>query len=142
MVRSFAATGILGLVGLALSSCAITSRDARTELPGTSWLLVDLDGTEPVGETTPSLAFDENGGVNGSTGCNTFNGEVTIDGNELTFGPLATTRMACLDDPTAAQEQAFLAAMEAATSYTVDDDGRLVLQGGAPLTFEVAPERE
>jgi heat shock protein HslJ len=96
---------------LTLSGCAITSRDATTELPGTAWDLVDLDGAEPVGQTPPSLAFTEDGSVTGSTGCNTFNAEVTIDGTELTFGPLATTRMACTDDAAAQQEQAYLAAL-------------------------------
>jgi heat shock protein HslJ len=137
MKRSIAVLAVL-----ALSGCAISSREATMDLPGTSWVLVDLDGAAPVGETPPSVAFDEVGGVNGSTGCNNFSGEVTIDGNDMSFGALATTRMACLDDATAAQEQAFLAAMEAVTSYTIDDQGRLVLEGGAPLTFEVATEAE
>jgi putative lipoprotein len=130
------------LAVLTMSGCAITSREATTDLPGTSWTLVDLDGTAPVGETPPSLSFDETGGASGSTGCNSFNGAVTIDGNELTFGPLATTRLACLDDATAAQEQAFLGAMEAVTTYTIDNEGRLVLEGGETLTFEVAAEEE
>jgi heat shock protein HslJ len=127
---------------LTLSGCAITSRDATTELPGTAWDLVDLDGAEPVGQTPPSLAFTEDGSVTGSTGCNTFNAEVTIDGSELTFGPLATTRMACTDGAAAQQEQAYLAALEGVTGYTIDDAGRLVLEGGAALTFEVAPQAE
>ena len=125
---------------LALAACAITSREATTELPGTSWTLVELDGAEAVGETPPSIAFTDEGGVTGSTGCNTFNGEVTIDGSELSFGPLATTRMACLDESASAQEQAFLLAMEDVTGYTIDSEGQLVLEGGASLTFEVAPQ--
>lgn len=137
MKRSIAALAVL-----ALSGCAITSREGTTDLPGTSWVLVDLDGAEPVGDTHPSLAFDETDGVNGSTGCNTYSGEVAIDGNTMTFGPLATTRMACLDNETAAQEQAFLGAMEAVTSYTIDDEGQLVLQGDETLTFEVAAQAE
>ena len=127
---------------LALTACAITSRDATTELPGTSWTLVDLDGEEPIGEPPPSISFTDEGTVTGSTGCNSFNGEVAIDGSELTFGPLATTRMACVDPAVAEQEQAFLLAIEGVTGYTVDSDGRLVLEGDASLTFEVAPEAE
>ena len=127
---------------LALAACAITSRDATTELPGTSWTLVELDGEEPVGEMPPSITFTDEGGVTGSTGCNTFNGEVTIEGSELSFGPLATTRMACVDPAASDQEQAFLLAMENVTGYTIDSEGRLVLEGGASLTFEVAPEAE
>jgi putative lipoprotein len=130
------------LAVLAVAGCAITSREATVDLPGTSWTLVDLDGAEAIGDLPPSLTFTEDGTVNGFTGCNTFNGEVSIDGSTLTFGTLVTTRMACLDEALAAQEQAFLAAMEAVTNYTIDDTGRLVLEGDAPLTFEVAPEAE
>jgi heat shock protein HslJ len=137
MKRSIALIAVL-----ALSGCAITSREATTELPGTSWTLVDLDGAEPVGETTPNITFTEDGTVTGTTGCNTFNGQVTIDGSTLSFGPLATTRMACVDPAASTQEQAFLAALEDVTAYTIDDEGRLVLEGGAPLTFEVAAQAE
>jgi heat shock protein HslJ len=137
MKRSIALLALMALAG-----CAITSRDATTELPGTSWTLVDLDGEQPAGEPPPSITFTDEGSVTGSTGCNTFNGEVTIDGSAITFGPLATTRMACVDPVAGEQEQAFLVAMDAVTGYTIDGEGRLVLEGGAPLTFEVAPEAE
>ena len=137
MKRSIALLAIFALAG-----CAITSRDVTIDLPGTSWVLVDLDGAAPVGETPPTIAFDDQGGVTGTAGCNTFNGEVTIDGSDLSFGPLATTQMACAEEGVADQEQAFLAAVQDATSYTVDDEGRLVLQDGATLTFEVAAEAQ
>jgi putative lipoprotein len=137
MRRSIAVLALLALAG-----CAITSREATTELPGTSWTLVDLDGAEPVAETPPSITFTDEGSVLGSTGCNTFNGEVTIDGSELSFGPLATTRMACVDPVASEQEQSFLVAMESVTGYTIDNEGRLVLAGGGSLTLEVAPEAE
>jgi heat shock protein HslJ len=133
---------IVVLFALAVTGCAITSRDATTELPGTSWTLVDLAGAEAVGDPAPSLAFTEEGTVTGTTGCNTFNGEVSIEGSSLTFGPLATTRMACLEEELAEQEQTFLLAMEAVTGYTIDSQGRLVLEGETPLTFETAPEAE
>jgi heat shock protein HslJ len=120
-----------------VAGCAVTTRVATTDLPGSTWELVAMDG-EAVAAAVPTLAFDEQGGVSGSTGCNTFSGEVAIDGNALTFGPLVTTRMACADPAANAQEEAFLSAMEGVSAYAVDDEGRLVLQGGPELTFEVA----
>jgi heat shock protein HslJ len=48
--------------------------------------------------------------------------------------------MACADPSVNEQEQAFLLAMEEVTSYTIDEDGRLVLEGESPLVFEVAAE--
>jgi heat shock protein HslJ len=137
MKRSIALLAVFALAG-----CAITSRDATIDLPGTSWVLVELDGAAPVGETAPTIAFDDQGGVSGTGGCNSYNGEVTIDGSDLTFSPLATTQMFCGEDGVSDQEQAFLTAVQEATSYTVDNEGRLVLQDGATLTFEVAAEAQ
>ena len=131
---------VTGLVLLALPACMITERQATTDLPGTAWVLVDLDGAEPVEGAVPTLEFGDDDTVSGWSGCNSFSGEVAIDGNELSFGPLATTRMACVDPAAAEQETTFLLTLEAAESYTIDSEGRLVLEGAEPLTFEVAPE--
>jgi putative lipoprotein len=131
---------VTGLMLLALPACMITDRQGTTDLPGTAWTLVDLDGAEPVEGAVPTLAFGEDGTANGSSGCNSFSGEVTIDGNDVSFGPLATTRMACVDPAASEQETEFLLALDEVESYTIDSEGRLVLEGGAPLTFEVAPE--
>ena len=49
--------------------------------------------------------------VGGSSGCNTFQGTYTQNGNLVRIGPLATTRMACPEN-VMAQETAFLAALQ------------------------------
>ena len=56
----------------------------------------------------------------------------TTEGDTLEIGPLATTRKACAEDVNA-QETAYLAALEASTTFTIrgttlelrDDDGAL-----------------
>lgn len=131
--------GLLCLVALALPACAITSRDATTELPGTSWELVEIDGAAPTADPPPTLTFEDDGTVTGSGGCNAFSGSATIDGTSLSIGPLASTQMAC-PDPVGQEEQAFLLAMDEVTGYTIDEEGRLVLEGGTALVFEVAAE--
>jgi putative lipoprotein len=126
------------LTAFFVAGCAVTTRVATMDLPGSTWELVAMNGEAVAGDAVPTVAFDEQGAVSGSTGCNTFSGEVAIDGNALSFGPLVTTRMACADPAANAREEAFLSAMEGVSGYTVDDQGRLVLQGGPELTFEVA----
>jgi heat shock protein HslJ len=130
---------VLPLLLVALSGC-IFSREASTDLPGTSWSLVDLDGAAPVADAVPTMEFGEDGTVSGNASCNQYNAEVTIDGSDLSFGPVAMTRMMCPDPAAAEQETAFTIALEGVSSYTIDSDGRLVLEGDTPLTFEVAPE--
>ena len=89
----------------------------------TEWTLVELDG-EPVeiaaDELAPSLVLDlEEARVTGSGGINRLTGHFALSGDELRFGPLATTRMA---GPESAmqREAALLAALERVTSYTLD----------------------
>ena len=137
MKRSIALLAVFALAG-----CAITSRDATIDLPGTSWVLVDLDGAAPVGETPPTIAFDDQGGVSGTGGLQL----VQRRGHDRRLRPdlrsAGHDADGCGEEGVADQEQAFLAAVQEATSYTVDDEGRLVLQDGATLTFEVAAEAQ
>jgi heat shock protein HslJ len=49
--------------------------------------------------------------VGGSSGCNTYQGPYTTNGDVAAIGPLASTRMACAED-VLAQETAFLAALQ------------------------------
>lgn len=46
-------------------------------------------------ELLPELDFGEQGFLSGNTGCNRFKGQASVADNQLTLGPLATTRMAC-----------------------------------------------
>jgi heat shock protein HslJ len=84
-----------------------------------------------------TLTFRD-GEVSGSSGCNRFHGQFTVEGNALKIRPLATTRMAC-EDEVMAQEQAFLRALESATTWAIvrgmldvhRADGERVLTAGA-----------
>ena len=55
--------------------------------------------------------------VSGSAGCNTYSGPYTLDGTALKIGPLASTMKACADQAVNDQEQQFLAALQASTTY-------------------------
>jgi putative lipoprotein len=88
-------------------------------LVGTHWTLTQL-GEAPVAATGSErdahLVFASEGSrVTGSTGCNRLTGTYTRKGDALTFGPAATTKMACIG---AAQETEtkMLAALQATTS--------------------------
>ena len=89
----------------------------------TEWTLVELDG-EPVeiaaDELAPSLVLDlEEAHVTGSGGVNRLTGHFALSGDELRFGPIATTRMAGPENAMR-REAAFLAALERVTSYALD----------------------
>lgn len=73
-----------------------------------------------------SVVFAD-GQASGSSGCNTFTGSYEAgDDGSLTFGPLASTMMAC-EEPQMAVETAYLGALDKVTSFVVDGD--LTLSG-------------
>ncbi|MGO1595537.1 MAG: META domain-containing protein [Sphingobacterium sp.] len=74
--------------------------DSAQSLGGT-WELNYIAGSEePFNElfpnAKPTLIFEEGSQkIHGRGGCNSFNGSVTIAGKEISFGPVASTKMAC-----------------------------------------------
>lgn len=93
------------------------------ELKG-NWLVEDIGGRGVMDRAQSTVEFGEDGGVSGNTCVNRYAGKVDIDGNQLRFGPLATTRRA---GPPAMmdQEQRFLKAMESTVSYELGEPGIL-----------------
>lgn len=96
-------------------------------LTGTTWVVdstispTAVTSSRAIEESSPTLQIASDGSVTGSTGCNTFTGTAQISGDTVTFGPLATTRMACAAD-VAEVERAVLTALDGSTTATVDSD--------------------
>jgi heat shock protein HslJ len=85
----------------------------------------------------PTAVFGTDGTVSGNATCNTFNGTYTIDGDKITVGPLATTRMACATDELNAQEAAYLAALQGAATYQIRGTSLELrdASGATPVTY-------
>jgi heat shock protein HslJ len=89
--------------------------------------------TSPLASSVPTVRFDVDGTVTGTTGCNRYAGRYTLDGDELALSPLATTRMMCADD-VMEQEMAYLGALPwVAAARVVDADLLLTDLDGAPV---------
>lgn len=73
--------------------------EAVTALTGTFWSIVEISGQKvasPAGARELFVQFDEaTKGVMGFAGCNTFRGSYDANDSALTFGALASTKMAC-----------------------------------------------
>jgi heat shock protein HslJ len=132
---------VFAALAITLSSCAHTGGggggDVSTPAPGlagTAWRITEIAGAVADATSDATLRFDAGGLVSGSTGCNKFTGMAAIEADNLTFTPLATTRLACAPE-LMAQEQSFLSAIQAVRRFAVDPDGRLQLLGadGGPL---------
>ncbi|HTC42523.1 MAG TPA: META domain-containing protein [Candidatus Acidoferrales bacterium] len=106
-------------------------------LEGTEWVLTDLAGTLALPGGKATLVFPEAGRVAGNGSCNRFTGALTITGDALKIGPLASTRMACVDESVSKQEDAYLKALGGATRYSYQDPDLLIYCEGfdKPLRF-------
>lgn len=102
-------------------------------LLGLDWTITSI-GARPVSGETPltlSIAADYRAG--GSSGCNNYFTEASIEGGMITFGPAAATRMACAAE-IMEQETDYFAALAAVASYELDGQGlRLLDAAGVPL---------
>ena len=106
-------------------------------LSGIEWLLSDLAGTSVVPNSKASLSFLDAGRAAGNASCNRFTGSVTISGDSIKFGQLASTRMACADNAVSAQEDQYLKLLEAANRFELKDNSLLIFAEGSekPLRF-------
>lgn len=125
------------LVTLALSACvkAVKTVKAHSPLPslaGSEW------GPENGSKVDQFVAFKSGGEVVGHGGCNRFFGTYDQSGDRLTFGPLASTKMAC---PDLGEEQAFMSALQSAREIEATHL-RLVMKGEDGETILILKRRD
>jgi heat shock protein HslJ len=127
----------LSVVLLSLGAGCGGSSSQQPPLDGTSWRLTSWAGPDPIPAAATITAEFTDGRVAGSAGVNRYNASVTsgTDGSFAIDAPI-TTKMAGPPDVTAA-EQAYLARLQAATSYRIDDHSLVIddADGASSLTF-------
>ncbi len=113
-------------------------------LTGTSWRLESIVSGDSVSSTIAgteaTLILSDGGTASGNATCNQLSGTYETSGESLTFGPLATTKMACTVDGASEQEHQVLTALAATRSFAIDGD-QLTLSdesGAALLTYRGA----
>lgn len=104
------------------------------ELAGTRWVLTQL-GSERIvlaeGKPEQFITLDSSQQrVAGNAGCNRLVGSYTLQGDQLSFSQMATTRMMCIDQE---REDAFVKSLEATKSWRIDGAQLDLLDAGANL---------
>jgi heat shock protein HslJ len=79
--------------------------------------------------------------VSGAAGCNDYSGGYTIDGTTLKIGPLASTMKACADQAVSDQEQQFLAALQASTTFDQTGNTLTLKAAGGENQVTLVPAR-
>lgn len=113
-----------------LAGCSLMSPNSvstpKVELTGGTWVAEDIDGKGVIDNAQSTLIFGDAGKVSGRGGCNQYGGTVELKGASLIVSQLVSTKMAC---PPALmdQETRFLAALQAARTYKMSEENKLVL---------------
>jgi heat shock protein HslJ len=105
------------------------SAGGAVSLPGTSWVVTTIGGTSTLPDTPPTMAFGEDGQVQGTGGCNSYGGPYRLDGGAIEVGDLVSTMMLCEGVELGAQETAFMAALGGAQTWRITGEGDLELGG-------------
>jgi heat shock protein HslJ len=142
MPRSKPSLVRLVLITCTLAGCAAApsaenaasgaNRDTASapSLPGTGWVVEDIDGTGIVDRSRATLEFATDGRVSGNASCNTYRATYELDRDVLTISRAITTRMAC--PPALMQQEArFLAALTGVRTFEISNDGGLTLRSAA-----------
>ncbi len=122
--------------GAGTTLVVLAAAPLATSIEGT-WKLAELVMGDMVAlvQSDATVTFGADGSLTGSTGCNNLMSDYVVDAAAIKVAPVATTKMACIDEGAASIETALLAALESAATWAISPDGWLMLQGadGAPL---------
>lgn len=127
-------------VGLqACANSAAPTSETTATLWGTQWTLVAIGPQAVMPTPQATLLFPEMGRAAGNGSCNRFSGAVTVTHDNIQFGPLASTKMACMGGAMA-QESAYLTALQKAQTFERQGDTLLIHTLGIdqPLRFTAA----
>lgn len=122
------------LAATLLAGCAASPASTPNPLPsapslaGTNWTAATIDDGPLAPGDPPTAAFGADNRVSGDSSCNRYTGPYFQTATSLTFGDLASTRRACLDEARARQELRVFSILRGATEGRIEG-GRLIIRG-------------
>lgn len=119
-------------------AAAAESMKPDVTLTNTYWKLVELNGAavEPGEGKELHMILRGEDQVGGYAGCNQFTGSVTMTGEGIAFGPIASTRRMCPD--AMQQEDAFLQALENAQRFKISGEDLAIANASGEVTMRFA----
>lgn len=134
---------ILGLV-ITIFQKYSTPKQQSNDIVG-YWFLSEFPNEEnnqiPKDIKSATIAFEKSGKVSGVAFCNNYQGTYVIDGNNISFGPVATTQKACTGQ-SMTFETKYLTSLSNTTKYKIENDNLYLNndKGKTLLLFKLRPE--
>ncbi|MCB8985957.1 MAG: META domain-containing protein [Ardenticatenaceae bacterium] len=99
-------------------------------LSNSNWRLASMNGgTVPVAGSVLTAFFGADGTMNANGGCNQLNGPYTVNGSNISIGPLASTQIACSEE-LMQQENAYRIALQAAATFQISGSQLIIRNAG------------
>ena len=129
---------------ISTSSCKSSKETIQSSTPlcYTKWSLKKIlgNGNEEIVNTKAFIRFDkEKGSAGGNGSCNSFGSNAAINGNEVSFKNIFSTKMYC--EQVQQIENKFLGSLEKVTRYEIKDKS-LFLYSDKNLLLEFAVAEE
>ena len=87
------------------------------------WEVISIHGQKDFSQKLNMSFSQKDQQVGGNSGCNNYGGKFSIKGNDISFGQMMSTMMACIGDNT---EDRFFSALDQVKSYSFKN-GKLQL---------------
>lgn len=114
-------------------------------LAGSGWWVEDILAAGVIDRARTTISFLNDGRVAGSGGCNRYVGSYELDGDGISFGPMAGTKMACAE-ALMDQDDRFHQALGQAVRWRIDGRTGLLhledLEGMTVIRASALPEGE
>jgi heat shock protein HslJ len=88
-------------------------------------------------DTKPRITFNVDGTLIGNSGCNGYSGSYTVEGNQITFSPIVSTRMLC-DKAIMEQETAIHQVLTNTASFKIEGNQLTLTNNDRLLVFTTA----
>ena len=121
---------------LILTACSSIS--SNSALVG-EWKLISYGPKDsPIaaaGDSKNSITLSKDGNLSGNVGCNSFSGTFSATNNQIKFGAIASTMMAC-PDPIMQQESTILKVFDGTTNFSLASGLLTISNGESMVSFE------
>ncbi len=132
-------TAIVLVTLVLVAACGDVRPIAEPLDPTGGWQLVAgmVDGQNITLIDSHPVTLDLNDGVIGGTSaCNSYGGEYTVDGATITVGNIFMTEMACIPQEVMDLESQYLGGMVNVTSYAMDGTNLVLSGNGVEFSYE------